>query len=498
MSVRSQLLVTGLAISLAAAVAYAADGGRTRTISFYHIHTKETLTVTYKRDGKFVPEAMKQIDWLMRDWRQNKAITIDPSTIDIIWEMHEELGSKEPVHVICGHRSSGTNEMLRRTVGGQASQSQHITGKAIDIAFPDIPARQLRYSAMIRERGGVGYYPTSAIPFVHVDTSRVRHWPNMPRPELALLFPSGHTKHRPADGGSLSPSDVRAAKARGGEAATQVAAYFALRDQPKQEVLVADAGPALPALIAPKPQLAVRPARMIAPEQRMALAAPVPSPQDLQWKATARPQGAAPAVAAKTPPSPKLISEPRLVERPSKFVPRPTEVDRKALNALVAEAGNALPAERPAASQSVRPAVIASLEPPAAPSVPANAASASLLTSRDQDANWITAPEYDEDHPEELVYRPFPLAPLLTATPSADDAALSAMQAPDVQKTLAMLEDDMTSPPMRLRPGQQLAELLWSKEFRGQAVGLLDLAAERSAPESAGGVADRLVKTTSR
>ena len=75
-----------------------------------------------------------------------------------------------------------TNEMLRKTRGGQASQSQHITGKAVDIAFPDVPVKQMRYSAMIRERGGVGYYPTSGIPFVHVDTSRVRHWPRRQSP----------------------------------------------------------------------------------------------------------------------------------------------------------------------------------------------------------------------------------------------------------------------------------------------------------------------------
>lgn len=491
MSVRATLLTTGLAVTLAAAVAFAGDAGRTRTISFYHIHTNETLTVTYKRDGKFIPEAMKQIDWLMRDWRENKSIEIDPNTIDIIWEMHEELGSKVPVSVICGHRSRGTNEMLRRTVGGQASQSQHITGKAIDISFPDIPARQLRYSAMIRERGGVGYYPTSAIPFVHVDTSRVRHWPNMPRNELALLFPSGHTQHRPAEGGSITPSDVRAAKERGGETATQVAAFYALRDQPKPAILVADAGNTLPPLVAPAPQPAVRPVRqqLPAPEQRMALAAPVPTPQDLQWKATARPTGPAPAVNAKAAAAPKLVSEPRLVERPSKFVPAPSETDRKNLDALVAKAGTA---DKPATAPSAAP-VVASLEPPAAPT-------GELRTSAaiDQDMNFIPAPEYDEDHPEELVYRPFPLAPLLTATPSADDAALSVMQSPDVRKTLAMLDDDMTSPPMRLRPGQQMAELLWSKEFRGQAVGLNDLVAERSAPQPDGGVADRLVKTTSR
>ena len=77
-------------------------------------------------------------------------------------------------YVISGYRSRDTNEMLRRTVGGQASQSRHILGKAADVHFPDVPLRMLRYSALIRERGGVGYYPTSD--FVHVDVGRVRTW----------------------------------------------------------------------------------------------------------------------------------------------------------------------------------------------------------------------------------------------------------------------------------------------------------------------------------
>ena len=32
---------------------------------------------------------------------------------------------------------------------------------------------------------------------------------------------------------------------------------------------------------------------------------------------------------------------------------------------------------------------------------------------------WAEAPEFDEDHPEELAYRPFPLAPIMTNPASA-------------------------------------------------------------------------------
>jgi uncharacterized protein YcbK (DUF882 family) len=185
-----------------------------RTVSMFNIHTKDTITVTFKRNGTFVPEGLQQLNHFMRDWRRDMQIKMDPALIDLIWELHEELGSKEPVHLICGYRSPGTNELLRRTVGGQARNSRHITGQAADLMFPDVPLKQLRYSALIRERGGVGYYPASGLPFVHVDTGNVRHWPRVPRMELAVLFPKGHSLHVPADGRPLTPSDARVALAK--------------------------------------------------------------------------------------------------------------------------------------------------------------------------------------------------------------------------------------------------------------------------------------------
>ncbi len=185
-----------------------------RTLAMYNIHTQETISVTFKKDGKFIPEGLQKLNHFMRDWRRNMEIKMDPALIDLIWELHEELGSKEPVHLICGYRSAGTNEMLRQTVGGQARNSRHITGQAADLTFPDIPLKQLRYSALVRERGGVGYYPASGLPFVHVDTGNVRHWPRMPRTELAVLFPKGHSLHVPSDGRPLTAADARIALAR--------------------------------------------------------------------------------------------------------------------------------------------------------------------------------------------------------------------------------------------------------------------------------------------
>jgi len=185
-----------------------------RTISMYNIHTQDTITVTFKRNGKYVLEGLQELNHFMRDWRQNREIRMDPALIDLIWELHEELGSKEPVHLVCGYRSPATNEMLRRTSGGQAKNSRHITGQAADLVFPDVPLKQVRYAALAKERGGVGFYPTSGLPFVHVDTGNVRHWPGISRTELALVFPNGHSRHVPDDGRPLTAADSRIALAK--------------------------------------------------------------------------------------------------------------------------------------------------------------------------------------------------------------------------------------------------------------------------------------------
>ena len=375
-----------------------------RTLSLYNIHTKERLTSVYKKDGKYVPEEMKKVNWILRDWRKDESTFMDPELIDLLWEIHGELGSKEPIHIISGFRSRGTNEMLRRTVGGQASQSRHILGKAADVHFPDVPVRMLRYSALIREKGGVGYYPTSAIPFVHVDVDRPRSWPRLPRAELALLFPSGKTEHLPDDGDPITLADVRAARAKHGELAQQMAEYHAYRGRSRLPV----------------------------------------------------------QTASLTPPLPQLLQLPQLVERrpPSSTVV--SDGERAKLASLATEP----------------PALPRLLGPPS-------------LAQRPPAASVVAAPAYDEEHPEELSYRPFPIAPLLTASASADDPALVQLVHPDLSKVLELMEQQDSVPPMRLRPGAYQAELMWTQQSKGVPVDLSVL----SEPSDTGRPPSRKVAT---
>ena len=156
----------------------ALSGGETRTVSLYQVHTGESLTITYMKNGKYIPSAMKKINYLMRDWRRKEVISISPKTIDLMWELHADLGSKRPIHIVCGYRSPKTNSFLKKIGRNVARKSQHMVGKAIDLYFPDVPTEKMRNSALVRKIGGVGYYRSGGGPtgFLHIDSGNVRHW----------------------------------------------------------------------------------------------------------------------------------------------------------------------------------------------------------------------------------------------------------------------------------------------------------------------------------
>ena len=191
----STAIVGALALgAFAVASAPTEAGGETRTIQLYHMHTGESLTITYKKDGKYIPSAMKQINYLLRDWRKKQTITIDPRTIDLVWELHEDLGSHQPVHIVCGYRSPSTNAFLRRFGRKVAKQSQHMVGGAIDFYFPDVPTQKIRNVALAHQMGGVGYYRSAGGPsgFLHVDSGHVRQWgPHISPTQMASIMRDG-------------------------------------------------------------------------------------------------------------------------------------------------------------------------------------------------------------------------------------------------------------------------------------------------------------------
>ncbi|WP_136616828.1 MULTISPECIES: DUF882 domain-containing protein [Mesorhizobium] len=186
-------------------VAAAATGAsaETRSLKLYHLHTHEKAEIVYKRNGRYVPEGLRKINIILRDWRRNEPTKMDPRLLDLVWEAYREAGATDYIQVVCGYRSPSTNSMLRSRSRGVAEKSQHMLGKAMDFYIPGVPLKKLRNIGLKMQGGGVGYYPSSGSPFVHMDVGNVRHWPGISRQELVSLFPNGKTLHVPSDGRPL-------------------------------------------------------------------------------------------------------------------------------------------------------------------------------------------------------------------------------------------------------------------------------------------------------
>ena len=177
--------------------------GDTRTLTFHHTHSDEDLTVTFKRNGRYDEAALKKLNHLLRDWRSQDETTMDRRLFDIVWEVYRDVDGKQPIQIISAYRSPATNAMLRRRSSGVARHSQHMQGHAMDFFIPGVALEQIRFAGLRLQRGGVGFYPTSGSPFVHLDVGSIRHWPRMSHDQLARVFPDGRTVHVPSDGKPL-------------------------------------------------------------------------------------------------------------------------------------------------------------------------------------------------------------------------------------------------------------------------------------------------------
>jgi uncharacterized protein YcbK (DUF882 family) len=196
-------LTSLLLLAGAGSVHDAAALNETRTLSFHHTHSNEDLTITFKRDGRYDEAALKELNHYLRDWRTQDQTVMDPHLFDILWEVYRDVDGKKPIQIISSYRSPATNAMLHRRSSGVARFSQHMLGHAMDFFIPGVPLEQIRFAGLRLQRGGVGFYPTSGSPFVHLDTGSIRHWPGMTHDQLAKVFPDGRTVHLPTDGKPL-------------------------------------------------------------------------------------------------------------------------------------------------------------------------------------------------------------------------------------------------------------------------------------------------------
>lgn len=150
-----------------------------RALSFQNTHTGESADIRYWENGHYLPPALDAINHILRDHRRNEEREMSRATVDLLHDIRKELERRYPgqpivFQIISGYRAPATNNALRRRGGGQAKDSRHMHGDAIDIRVSGIDLRELRDIAWCLKRGGVGYYPSDD--FVHVDVHKVRFW----------------------------------------------------------------------------------------------------------------------------------------------------------------------------------------------------------------------------------------------------------------------------------------------------------------------------------
>ncbi len=297
----------------------------TRKLKLYYLHTGEKAEITFKKNGKYIKGGLRKVNKFLRDWRRNEPTKMNPKLMDLIWEVYKETGSRKYIHVISGYRSPATNNLLRKRGRGVAKKSQHTLGNALDFFIPGVSLRKLRNIGLRKGIGGVGYYPKSGSPFVHMDTGRVRHWPRMSRSQLVKVFPRGKTLHVPSDGKPLPGYNVAKVKYERtikGQGKIKIASAEEIRKKPSilaklfsredEEAGLSDATSAPKPVKAKtiKPAIAIKkPADTIIAPPTPAIPEPTPTPEVVIAALTPKQipvPVAAPRIAIVKPPEPEV------------------------------------------------------------------------------------------------------------------------------------------------------------------------------------------------
>jgi len=151
------------------------QAGKEQGLLLYNTHTGERIDIVYRLGDQYISDALGKLDYFLRDHRTGEVRHFDPRLYDILSDLTASVGQPGgEIDIVCGYRTSATNETLRAHTTGVAKNSLHIQAEAIDLRMPAVDTLKLRKAALALGRGGVGFYPHSD--FIHVDVGRVRQW----------------------------------------------------------------------------------------------------------------------------------------------------------------------------------------------------------------------------------------------------------------------------------------------------------------------------------
>ncbi len=156
------------------AAGFLRGSGDIRRLRLYSARTGERIDMIYWVDGKYIKDAVQEVNHFMRDWRTNDVIQMDLRNVDIMAAAHNLMDISEPYLLLSGYRSPKTNAMLRSRSRGVAKNSLHMKGQAADLRLSSRSVGQIARAAAACNGGGVGKYSGSN--FVHMDCGPVRTW----------------------------------------------------------------------------------------------------------------------------------------------------------------------------------------------------------------------------------------------------------------------------------------------------------------------------------
>lgn len=149
--------------------------------------TRERVAAAYRKaDGTYDQAELDKIQRIMRCRQTGKETAISIKLLEILDLIEDKFG-KTGLTLLSGYRSPKFNKKLP----GAARWSTHMLGWAADIRVPGRAAAEVADFAAKVNEGGVGYYPDAA--FVHLDSSRPRHWEvrKKPVPRAVKKTPAG-------------------------------------------------------------------------------------------------------------------------------------------------------------------------------------------------------------------------------------------------------------------------------------------------------------------
>ena len=156
------------------AAGYLKGAGNIRKVNLRNQRTGEALNTIYWVEGQYIKPALEEINYFMRDWRQNATRNMDRRNVDLMAATLNLLDTDEPFLVLSGYRTSRTNNMLRFKSRNVAKQSYHVKGMAADLRLGSRSVKQIARAGVSCRSGGVGKYYRSN--FVHLDCGPVRSW----------------------------------------------------------------------------------------------------------------------------------------------------------------------------------------------------------------------------------------------------------------------------------------------------------------------------------